>query len=77
VKGQRFGSLPVLCDMGHDRWSVRCDCGTEKVVRGGDIREGRTKSCGCFRAAGFRRSRLQGSGAVSDGPIENWDELDQ
>lgn len=31
------------------RWSCRCDCGVEKVVRGQDLVNGLIKSCGCFR----------------------------
>lgn len=29
-------------------WLCRCDCGTEKVVKGEDLRNGDTKSCGCL-----------------------------
>lgn len=29
-------------------WRVRCTCGTEKVVTGGNLRSGQTKSCGCL-----------------------------
>jgi hypothetical protein len=28
-------------------WLVRCDCGEEKVVVGSNLKNGRTKSCGC------------------------------
>lgn len=52
----RFGKLTVLGD-GPPRISasgfeartalVRCDCGTEKAVRAGDLRNGYTLSCGC------------------------------
>ena len=33
----------------HAMWLFRCDCGTEKVICGLDVRRGRTKSCGCSR----------------------------
>ena len=29
-------------------WHCRCECGTEKVVSGGNLRSGDTKSCGCL-----------------------------
>jgi hypothetical protein len=31
------------------RFEVRCDCGTVKIVRLGDMRSGSTVSCGCWR----------------------------
>lgn len=48
--GQRIGRLVVL---NYARppglWNVRCDCGTEKVIRGTGLRGKRpTKSCGCL-----------------------------
>jgi hypothetical protein len=54
LAGQRFGHLLVL-DFSHTcrkhaYWRVRCDCGTEKVIRGSNITthpEPRTVSCGC------------------------------
>ena len=29
-------------------WVCVCDCGVEKVIRGQDLRNGLTRSCGCF-----------------------------
>lgn len=31
----------------HSRWICRCECGTEKVLHGNNLRNGKTKSCGC------------------------------
>lgn len=31
-------------------WNCICDCGKEKVVRGDQIKDGRSQSCGCLRA---------------------------
>jgi hypothetical protein len=53
--GQRFGRWAVLarhpqelrCDSRHILWECRCDCGAERVVRGGDLRSGHSTSCGC------------------------------
>ena len=30
-------------------WKCRCDCGNEKIVYGGHLETGHTKSCGCIR----------------------------
>ena len=51
--GRRFGRLVVIA-RGENRgikpgWLCRCDCGTEKELRGGDLRKGLTSSCGCLR----------------------------
>lgn len=34
---------------GHIRWSCRCRCGNEIVVRSGSLLSGATKSCGCLQ----------------------------
>lgn len=52
MEGKRFGRYVVL-EM-HDmrgrerRYLCRCDCGTEKVVYGHNLRSGNTVSCGCW-----------------------------
>lgn len=46
--------------------TVRCDCGTEKVVPIQKITRGRLKSCGCGHRA------KPGSGHPSYGPIVEW-----
>jgi hypothetical protein len=54
MTGQRFGRLTVLSYVGSDRnkqgslWLCLCDCGVEKVVRGGALRSGDTTSCSCL-----------------------------
>ena len=51
----RFGRL-VIVKSYHEKkngvWShlVLCDCGTEKLVRGGDMAKGTTFGCGCGRS---------------------------
>lgn len=59
LEGSRFGKLVVLSFVGSrtrphgtrrfTHWLCRCDCGTEKVLIGQDLLQGRTKSCGCGR----------------------------
>jgi hypothetical protein len=54
IKGQRFGRLIVLNRdgtlNGNATWVCECDCGTVKVVRGNNLRNGSTDSCGCHKA---------------------------
>lgn len=51
---ERFGFLTVLETFkGSDKpWDIRCrcvcDCGREVIVNRGNLRAGRTKSCGCM-----------------------------
>lgn len=50
--GKRFGRLVVLSYSHTDKkfahWDVLCDCGNTRVVRGSNLKRGRTKSCGCL-----------------------------
>lgn len=50
--GQKFGMLTVVgqapsTENGQRRWICKCECGTEKVVMGGNLKRGTTVSCGC------------------------------
>lgn len=60
LTGKIFGRWIVIKrnypDKNHKlRWLCRCDCGTEKIVYGQDLRTGHTKSCGCLK---IEKSRL-------------------
>ena len=53
--GRRYGKLVVTGLAGSDTskgnaggalWHCRCDCGGRKTVRGGQLRQGRVKTCG-------------------------------
>lgn len=51
LTGQRFGRLVAIEKVEGTRplkWMCRCDCGNMKSVRGCDLRNGHTKSCGCL-----------------------------
>lgn len=52
LTGQKFHRLQVLSkseNLGKNvAWNVKCDCGTEKVVRGVELTKGSVKSCGCY-----------------------------
>lgn len=53
LTGQRFGRLTVIefvpADGKKSKWKCRCDCGNITIVRRGDLKKGKTTSCGCFR----------------------------
>jgi len=55
ITGQRFGKLTVIeyshaNATGQAYWKCKCDCGSEKEVRGAHMLSGKTKSCGrCIR----------------------------
>ena len=48
------------------RWECKCDCGNVTIVRHGDLRSGRTASCGCYnyekkavvKTHGYSRTKL-------------------
>lgn len=49
--GTKYGMLTLLHlverKLGGNKWLVRCDCGTEKVMYARDVCSGHTQSCGC------------------------------
>lgn len=54
LTGKRFGQLTVLSGerrSGSSRhyWRCRCDCGGETLVEASHLKNGHTKSCGCYR----------------------------
>ena len=53
ITEMRFGRLVAIKPAGkaNDRvllWLCKCDCGNEHIVRGKELRNGDTKSCGCL-----------------------------
>lgn len=58
LTGQKFGRLEVICrDFEYQQqkqadkpyWKCKCDCGKIISVLGKSLREGNTKSCGCYQ----------------------------
>ena len=47
--GIRYGHLVAIEYKGNSKWLCQCDCGNQKVVYGGHLENGHTKSCGCIR----------------------------
>lgn len=54
LTGQRFGRWTVISRAPNAKsatcWYCVCDCGNTKIVRGCDLRSGKSTSCGCFRS---------------------------
>lgn len=54
LTGQRFGRLTVINraginSYGKPTWNCLCDCGNYVVINAHELRNGDTKSCGCFK----------------------------
>jgi hypothetical protein len=54
ITGRQFGQLTALSLAPHprltsSRWLCMCTCGNTCVVRSADLRDGKTRSCGCLR----------------------------
>lgn len=57
LTGQTFGRWKVIKrgpnnKSNHVMWLCECQCGkkTQKLIAGGDLRSGKTKSCGCYNS---------------------------
>jgi hypothetical protein len=62
ITGHRYEHLIVLRRVpaqGRTEWLCRCDCGTEIVVRGGNLQSGNTKSCGCKKGLRIAAARTK------------------
>lgn len=62
LTNQRFGRWTVLGRADSKKrgvyWKCRCDCGTEKIIRGTSLTTGNSISCGCFALEKLREDRL-------------------
>lgn len=53
LEGRKFNFLTVISYLGKTKhsvsiWKCKCDCGEYSIVRGGALKNGATKSCGCL-----------------------------
>lgn len=53
ITGNRYGML-VVKEFAYSKhrksyWLCKCDCGNEKIIYGGSLKKGGTKSCGCSK----------------------------
>jgi hypothetical protein len=63
ITGQIFGRLKVVAlheqhPSGRCLWKCVCECGEVRIVRGGNLASGNTRSCGCARNEATRRRSL-------------------
>ena len=73
LTGQVFGRLTVIRQNGKDNnnkimWLCQCSCGTEKIVRGSDLRSGKVLSCGCLRQEKIKNTLKQKAILKQDNP---------
>lgn len=63
LHGKKYGRLQVLEIAGkkgcETTWLCKCDCGNHVIVTGGNLRAGRTQSCGCYNSEKSRKRRLK------------------
>lgn len=82
LTGRRFARLVVKRRTANDGqgnacWLCVCDCGNEKIVRGGHLRDGNNLACGCLKGnfvdlTGQRFARLTAVECVSRGKPTTW-----
>lgn len=48
LTGQKFGRLTVTKYLGSSYWECKCACGNVTKVFTGNLKQGNTKSCGCY-----------------------------
>lgn len=75
LTGRRFGRLVVVSRSpgGQVPWLCACDCGGTKVALSANLRNGRTKSCGCW-SRGPGNPNWQGAGAI---PLTYWSRVNK
>lgn len=72
LTGKRFGRYLVLNrDVRENKrkiwWNCICDCGTEKAVIGEHLKDGRVKSCGCWKGqAGSEHLKTHGMSKIPE-----------
>lgn len=73
ISNQKFGKLTALYHsrsnaQGSAMWLCQCECGNHVEVRGMDLRNGHTKSCGCLLSLG--ESKVQQLLELNNIPFE-------
>ena len=89
LTGQRFGKLVVIkqaddfilpSGIHEAQWLCKCDCGNEIVTRRAYLKNGHTKSCGCFWKNTYDLSGEYGIGYTNKGEefyfdLEDYDKI--
>ena len=69
--GEKFNRWTVVDYIGSGKWLCRCECGTVKQVDGYNVRNGKSKSCGCLEND-IRHTFNYRHGLVSTRPYRIW-----
>lgn len=83
--GSKFGRLTILACVGTDKhrarvYSVQCECGTTKEVKGQPLKDGCTLSCGCLgneRRAAARWKHGNNRKGYRSGAYNSWHMMKQ
>lgn len=67
LTGQKFGRLTVIKLAGKEkygtyRWLCKCECGNEVEVRASSLKNGNTKSCGCYYLEKIKQPKIDLTG---------------
>lgn len=74
IRGERYGRLVVVRYLGRKNkqsiWECKCDCGEIISVTSSHLRQGNTKSCGCFKKeVGLSGGSLRKSASIELGVV--------
>jgi hypothetical protein len=76
ITGKRFGRWTVLelAVGGHSvKWLCRCDCGSIKEIHTQSLRNGGTKSCGCYLKDRMKEIKTtHGHSNIKNGAYNSW-----
>ena len=68
LTGQKFGRLTALCrvkppnNTKYTYWKCQCDCGNIKDIRASSLKDGTTKSCGCYQKEKITQTNFEKGG---------------
>lgn len=51
-EGQKYGKLTVITPVNSTSYKCQCDCGNTTIVKGYNLTNGNTQSCGCLKSKG-------------------------
>ena len=76
LTGQRYSRLVALEPVGRTTsgqviWQFQCDCGNKLVSPAGDVRQGKTKSCGCKKREHISKVKFK-HGLSKTGTHNSW-----
>ena len=77
LTGQRFGRLTAVSFWGKGSgrlsyWNCICDCGNTSIIQAGNLKIGKTTSCGCYM------KEVNTTHGMSDHPLYNvWDNMNR